>query len=262
MRRSILVEHAQHPNEWPTDESRDIFLKVGGSAIHNTLGNPEGFLGPVDPVTGCKSRNFSGQNIGMCGKGDPRGAPAQQRAHQLIRMHNEYDLGAAIHGVEDPTGACVWYSPRATMLVRSVAALLATKAVVTAPYSPLYYMPNTFGIELVRGADPSLETVCELLVDVANGYTPPWSGIEEYAYVGDVTVEQAHHLGLRSRYASFEPMCETDHEALRTIGYATHGAFYTNGWDAAFDAQSGYRGELLVRYEPDAGPLQHSSLLT
>jgi hypothetical protein len=255
MRRSVLAEHAQHPNEWPTDTSLNTFRQVGGSAIHNIVGNHEGYLGPVNPITGLRSRLLQGKNISLCGRGDPQGTPAQKRAHQLIEIHNEYDFGVVIHGVNSLAESSVWYSPRAPMLVRSVAALVSKKVIIAPHYTPLHYTPRSFNAELARGGT-SLEEVCELLVEVANGYTPPpVVGLEEYAYVGDVTAEQGRHLGLRDRYEGFEPLSDADQEALRGIGF-TQGQFYAGGWDASHEPQTGYRGELLVRYDLIAAKLE------
>lgn len=252
--RSIVVVDGIHLDEWPVGIiSFLLALRAYKSAkIWAELGNPAGYAQPVDPLTGRRARTLNGENIGMCAPGSPHGTPARRRAYELLQIYKQATLGVGMHGVEHPRGECAWYGPRQTNLARSVAATLFKRAIVAPPYHLAFYRPNVFDAELSEQTGPTPAEVCNLLIEVSEGYTPPTQQIEEYEYVrhiehDGIPAELGHRLGLKRRYMPFEPLSAADAQRLQDIGYPEQ-VLYANAWDAdIYEGRNGYWGEVLVR---------------
>lgn len=218
----IAVETDVHPDEWTSGEAYDLhelLLSKPIDGIWTVRANESTLL--RNRRTGCQDR-YTDYNLQTV---SPAYAASNPDAYE-VRRHQYLQTAVAAARIVIETHSHLgsepyaWYDVSANSEVRGVASALDMRrsVFVQAP-NMKYGYDNRLSVEFTTARkDTYLDEMYELLQRLARGERPVPGDLEEYRFVGDVSVDEARRIGLPDEHTPWTAFSADDQEKLKRHG--------------------------------------------
>lgn len=211
-RRSILLTLLIHGDEGGFSE--DIYR----SLIERPIRGVDAVIG--NPLAAEQGKRCIDVNMNFVGAGSPN-SPLydERRAHELYQLilRNDYDIVVDLH-MSPSLNPTVMAGVNSGGVADRVASLFGVDTVILYPTDFFAFSSDRFvgvGIDVPKCGRMSVLGVRGRLVTLAKGLGQPLQLCRRYAFLGDVTTDEAREFGLNESVDSYTPLPKDAQVGLR-----------------------------------------------